>query len=81
MGLAGLPKKNLGSEGPIPFGAQGPQMRHLGGPRPLRGWGPLTPNFFWEVQQVQIGPPEKIKWLLQLFHRFFEPDVIDQNRY
>ena len=45
------------------------------------GLGPQTPNFFWEVQEVPIGPPEKIKWVVQLFHGFFESYVIDQNRY
>ena len=38
-------------------------------------------SIFWEVQEVPIGPPEKIKWLVQLFHGFFEPHVIDRTRY
>ena len=76
MGLPALPKKNLGSKGPTQRGARDPQFGYLGGPGPPIGWGPQTPKFFWEVQDVPIGPPEKIKWLVQLFHGFFEPYVI-----
>ena len=82
MGLLGLPKKNLGSEGPTLYGTQDPQnasFRAFGGPESHRGWGPQTPKLFWEVLEVPIGPPEKIKWLVQLFHGFFEPNVIDRN--
>ena len=43
----------------------------FGSPGPYRGWGPQTPKFFWEVQEVPIGPPGKIKGLVQLFHVFF----------
>ena len=50
-------------------------------PGPIEGVGPQTPNFFGEVQEVPIGPPEKIKWVVQLFHGFFESYVFDQNRY
>ena len=32
---------------------------------------PETPNLFWEVQEVPIGPPEKINWLVQFFHGCF----------
>ena len=76
MGLPGLPKKILGSGGPTQWGAQDPPNAHLGVPGPYIGWGTQTPKFFWEVQEVPIGPPEKIKWLVQLFHGFFEPYVI-----
>ena len=61
------------------MGAWGPpnaSFRAFGGPRPHKGEGPQTPKFFWEMQDVPIGPPEKIKWLVQLFHGFFEPYVI-----
>ena len=54
--------------------------RLFGGPGSHRGWGLQTPKFFWEVQEVPIGFPGKIKGLVQLFHVFFEPHVIDQNR-
>ena len=73
MGLPGLPKKILGSGGPTQWGAQDPPNTHFGGPGPPIGWGPQTPKFFWEVQEVPIGPPEKFKWLVQLLHGFFEP--------
>ena len=47
-----FPKKIWGLGAPPLMGAGTPQMakiRHLGGPGPHRGWGPQTPNFFWEV--------------------------------
>ena len=81
MGLPEIPKKILGSEGPTPYRAWDPPNASFGGPGPHRGWGPQTPIFWGEVQKVPIGPPEKIKWVVQLFHGFFESYVIDQNRY
>ena len=71
LGLPGLPKKLFVVGGPTPYGAQDPPYALFWGPGPHKGWGPQTPKFFWEVQEVPIGPPEKIKWLVQLFHGFF----------
>ena len=45
-------------------------------PHRIVQWGTQDPpnaHFFWEVQEVLIGPPEKIKWLVQLLHGLFEP--------
>ena len=54
------------------FSPENPGLTDLfGGPRYHRGWGPQTPKFFWEVQEVPICHPQKIKWLVQLFHGFF----------
>ena len=55
-------------------------MSHLGVPGPIGGGAPRPQKIFWEVQEVPIGPPEKMKWLLQLLHGFFEPKCSDQNR-
>ena len=71
LGLPGLPKKFLVFGGPTPYGIQDRKIGLFGGPRYHRGWDPQTPKFFWEVQEVPIGPPQKIKWLVQLFHVFF----------
>ena len=71
MELPGLTKKILVVGGPTPYGARDPQITLFRGPGYHRGWGPQTPKFFWEVQEVPIGPPGKIKGLVQLFHVFF----------
>ena len=76
-----FPQKIWGLRAPPPIGPGTPPNASFGGPGPHMGWGPQTPNFFWEVQEVPIGPPEKIKWVVQLFHGFFESYVINQNRY
>ena len=39
----------------------------FGGPGFHRGWGPQTPKFFWEVQEVPIGPPGKIKDIKRVY--------------
>ena len=69
-----FPKKIWGLGAPPLMGAGTPQMakiRHLGGPGPHRGWGPQTPNFFWEVQEVPIDSAPKIRWVVQLLLDFF----------
>ena len=71
LGLPGLPKKILVFGGPTPYGTWDPQISLFCGPGSHRGWGPKTPKMFWEVQEVPIAPPQKIKWLVQLFHVFF----------
>ena len=75
IGTSWTSQKKFGVWGPSPLRGPGtlqmPHLGHLGGPGPPIGWGPQTPKFFWEVQEVPIGPPEKIKWLVQLFHGFF----------
>ena len=80
MGHPAPPKKILVSGGPPPLWGLGPPNalnEAFGGPRaPIEGRAPRPQNFFWEVQDVPIGPPEKIKWLVQLCHGFFEPYVI-----
>ena len=76
MRLPGLSTKILGSGGPTYYGARDPPNASFGGPRPHGRWYPQTPIFFWEVQEVSIGPPEKFKWLVKLLHGFFEPNVI-----
>ena len=68
------PKKFWCLGAPPPMGPgtpKQPQISLFGGPGYHRGWGPQTPKFFWEVQEVPIGPPGKIKGLVQLFHVFF----------
>ena len=47
------------------------KIRHLGGPGPHRGWGPLTPKFFWELQEVPIDSVPKSRWVVQLLHGYF----------
>ena len=56
-----FPKKNLGSGGLTPYGAWDPPNALFWGPGPHKGWGPQTPKFFWEVQEVPIDSAPKIR--------------------
>ena len=72
-------KKFWGLGAPSPYLYWDPQNalnKAFGGSHPHRGWGPQTPNFFWEVQSAPIDFAPKIRWVVQLLHGFFWAKVI-----